>query len=62
MRRFLRESSAHAALGKIRRLVDEQNLRVVVIDSMNGSLNAMPHEQFLAMQLHELLAYLGSSV
>jgi circadian clock protein KaiC len=26
---------------------------------MNGFLNAMPHEQFLAMQLHELLAYLG---
>ena len=26
---------------------------------MNGFLNAMPHEQFLAMQLHELLSYLG---
>ena len=26
---------------------------------MNGFLNAMPHEQFLAMQLHELLTYLG---
>ena len=35
------------------------HLRVVVIDSMNGFLNAMPHEQFLALQLHELLAYLG---
>ena len=44
---------------RIRRLVDEQNLKVVVIDSMNGFLNAMPHEQFLALQLHELLAYLG---
>jgi circadian clock protein KaiC len=31
----------------------------MVIDSMNGFLNAMPHEQFLAMQLHELLSYLG---
>ena len=31
----------------------------MVIDSMNGFLNAMPHEQFLAMQLHELLAYLN---
>jgi circadian clock protein KaiC len=37
----------------------EQGLGVVVVDSMNGFLNAMPHEQFLAMQLHELLAYLG---
>lgn len=44
---------------RMRRLVDEQNLRMVIIDSLNGFLNAMPHEQFLAMQLHELLAYLG---
>lgn len=36
-----------------------RNLRAVVIDSMNSLLNAMPHEQFLAMQLHELLAFLG---
>jgi circadian clock protein KaiC len=26
---------------------------------MNGLLNAMPHEQFLSMQLHELFSYLG---
>ncbi len=44
---------------RVRRLVEEQNLRVLVVDSMNGFLNAMPHEQFLAMQLHELLAYLA---
>jgi circadian clock protein KaiC len=46
-------------VSRIRRLVDEKDLRVVVLDSMNGFLNAMPHEQFLAMQLHELLSYLG---
>jgi circadian clock protein KaiC len=46
-------------VSRVRKLVEEQNLRVLVIDSMNGFLNAMPHEQFLAMQLHELLAYLG---
>jgi circadian clock protein KaiC len=44
---------------RIRRLVDHEDLRVVIIDSINGFLNAMPHEQLLAMQLHELLAYLG---
>jgi len=27
-------------------MVEEENLRVLVIDSMNGFLNAMPHEQF----------------
>lgn len=46
-------------VAQIRQLVDEENLRVLVIDSMNGLLNAMPHEQYLAMQLHELLSYLG---
>jgi circadian clock protein KaiC len=33
--------------------------RVVVIDSLNGYLNAMPEERFLVAQLHELLTYLG---
>ncbi len=46
-------------VARVRRLVEDENLRLVVVDSMNGFLNAMPHEQFLAMQLHELLAYLS---
>jgi circadian clock protein KaiC len=33
--------------------------RVVVIDSLNGYLNAMPEERALALQLHELLAVLN---
>jgi len=33
--------------------------RIVVIDSLNGYLNAMPEERFLIAQLHELLTYLG---
>jgi circadian clock protein KaiC len=33
--------------------------RVVVIDSLNGYLNAMPDESFLVVQLHELLAFLA---
>jgi circadian clock protein KaiC len=53
------ELSPGEFVSRICRLVEEQNLRVVVIDSLNGFLNAMPHEQFLAMQLHELLAYLS---
>jgi circadian clock protein KaiC len=32
---------------------------VVIIDSLNGYLNAMPEERFLVIQLHELLTYLG---
>ena len=33
--------------------------KVIVIDSLNGYLNAMADERFLTAQLHELLAYLG---
>ena len=33
--------------------------RVIIIDSLNGYLNAMPEEKFLTAQLHELLSYLG---
>ena len=32
---------------------------MVVIDSINGYLNAMPAERYLTLQLHELLAYLN---
>jgi circadian clock protein KaiC len=33
--------------------------RVIVIDSLNGYLKAMPDERFLATHMHELLTYLG---
>jgi circadian clock protein KaiC len=33
--------------------------RLIVIDSLNGYLNAMPEERFLVIQMHELLSYLG---
>jgi circadian clock protein KaiC len=46
---------AHA----IRKAVDVDKASVVVIDSLNGYLNAMPDEKYLVIQLHELLAYLG---
>jgi circadian clock protein KaiC len=32
---------------------------MIVIDSLNGLLNAMPNELFLSLHLHELLTYLG---
>ena len=33
--------------------------KVLVIDSLNGYLNAVPEERFLSVYLHELLTYLG---
>jgi circadian clock protein KaiC len=44
---------------RVRRAVEENGARVVVIDSLNGYLNAMPGEQFLVIQMHELLSYLA---
>jgi len=43
----------------VRRRVEEDNVRVVVIDSLNGYLNAMPDGRFLILQMHELLSFLG---
>jgi circadian clock protein KaiC len=45
---------AHA----VRREV-EQGAVIIVIDSIQGYLNAMPAEKFLILRLHELLSYLG---
>jgi circadian clock protein KaiC len=42
----------------IRQVVDD-GAKIVVIDSLNGYLNAMPEERFLTIQLHELLVFLG---
>jgi circadian clock protein KaiC len=43
----------------VRQSVEKDYARVIVIDSLNGYMNAMPEEQFLTAQLHELLTYLG---
>jgi circadian clock protein KaiC len=44
----------------VRDAVDRDGARIVVIDSLNGYLNATPDERFLVTQLHELLMYLGN--
>jgi circadian clock protein KaiC len=44
---------------QIRQSVEHEGVRMVVVDSLNGYLNAMPNESFLVLQLHELLSYLG---
>ena len=43
----------------VRDAVDRNNAKIVIIDSLNGYLNAMPDERFLTIQLHELLTYLN---
>jgi circadian clock protein KaiC len=54
------ELSPGEFVARVRHEVEERGATVLVIDSLNGYLNAMPHEEFLTAQLHELLAYLGN--
>ena len=44
----------------VRQAVEIHGVRAVLIDSLNGFLQAMPGEQFLALHLHELLTYLNN--
>jgi circadian clock protein KaiC len=57
------ELSSGEFVAIVRRVVQDRDggkpAKVLVIDSLNGYLNAMPEEKFLTAQLHELLAYLG---
>jgi circadian clock protein KaiC len=54
------EMSPGELVASVQQHVENQNVRVVVLDSLNGYLQSMPGEQFLAVHLHELLAYLGN--
>ena len=53
------EISPGEMVHRIRRAVREDGVRLVLIDSINGYLNAMPEERYLTLQLHELLAFLA---
>lgn len=46
---------AHAVI----QVAEEPGATVIVIDSLNGYMNAMPDEKTLTVQLHELLTFLG---
>lgn len=52
------EMSPGAFSHLVRKSVDD-GAKVVVIDSMNGYMNAMPDERYLTTHLHEMFAYLN---
>ncbi len=54
------EISPGSFANEVRRLVAE-GTKVLLIDSINGYLNAMPGEDFLPTHLHELFAFLDQS-
>ena len=43
----------------IRDEVEQHHATVIVIDSLNGYMHAMPEERYMVAQMHELLTYLG---
>jgi len=55
------ELSPGELVHEVRHAVLQKKATVVIIDSLNGYLNAMPNEQFLIVQLHELLTFLGQA-
>ncbi|MGO9937850.1 MAG: ATPase domain-containing protein [Terracidiphilus sp.] len=54
------EMSPGELVANVQQHVERENVRLVLLDSLNGYLQSMPGEQFLAVHLHELLAYLGN--
>jgi circadian clock protein KaiC len=42
---------------EVKEAVEKEGVGVIVIDSLNGYLNAMPDEKHLTLHLHELLSY-----
>jgi circadian clock protein KaiC len=53
------ELSPGEFISRIRREVEDRNTRVIVIDSLNGFMHSMQGEVDLALQMHELLTFLG---
>jgi circadian clock protein KaiC len=52
------EMSPGELAGDLGQRVDD-GARLVILDTLNGYLNAMPEERFLLLHLHDLLTYLG---
>ncbi|WP_326521582.1 ATPase domain-containing protein [Sphingomonas abietis] len=53
------ELSPGEFVGAVRDAVEIFGAKIVVVDSLNAYLQSMPNEQFLVLQMHELLSYLG---
>lgn len=45
----------------VREEIEQRQTRIILIDSLNGYVAAMPQEQQLILQLHELLSYLNQA-
>jgi len=48
-------------MDRVRSAVENIDAKVVVIDSLNGLLQAMPNEETLTVQLHQMLTFLNQT-
>lgn len=53
------EMSPGEFASRVREAVEIDGAQMIVIDSLNGYLTAMPEEHFLTLQMHELLTFLN---
>src|ERR1051325_3202746 len=53
------EISPGELVHRVRKLVEDQGVKVVIIDSLNGYYHAMPGEKYMQLQVHELFSYLN---
>jgi circadian clock protein KaiC len=53
------ELSPGELTNRIRRAVEDEGVKVVYIDSLNGYLHSMGEERYVNLQLHELITYLN---
>jgi circadian clock protein KaiC len=54
------EMSPGEFANEVVRAVEADGVSLIVIDSVNGYMNAMPAERLLGVQIHELLSYLAN--
>ena len=44
----------------VARAIEDEDVRLIVIDSINGYMKSMPEERLLSIQVHELLSFLSN--
>jgi circadian clock protein KaiC len=45
---------------EVAQAVEQEGVRMIIIDSINGYMKSMPEERLLPIQVHELLSYLSN--
>lgn len=55
------EMSPGEFAGDLVRAVEQEGVKLIVLDSINGYMQSMPEERLLAIQVHEMLSYLSNN-